>query len=166
MFPGRVSTDTATVETGLPSLWAEMALAGITTPRRVAAFLTTIAHESRFLYNIKAAGDERVYAGRGFIQLTGSDNYITAGTYLGVALSTNPEWARSLEWSAKIARWYWTKARPKCNEYADTLQMGKINAAIGYPVGDGSEDKRRCDSFAAALKYLTGEVPAGITTTR
>jgi putative chitinase len=165
MFSGRVSTDIATVEAGLPSLLEQMQAADITTPRRVAAFLTTIAHESRFLYNIKAAGDTRVYAGRGFIQLTGLTNYITAGEWLGVDLIDDPDLALSLDWSAKIARWYWTVAR-HCNVYADALQMGKVNRAIGYPVGDGTEDKRRCASFAAALQYLTGEVPAGISCTR
>ena len=165
MFPGRVSSDTATVEAGLPSLLAEMEAADINTPRRVAAFLTTIAHESRFLYNIKAAGDTREFAGRGFIQLTGSGNYTSAGAYLGAELVVDPDLALSLEWSAKIARWYWTVAR-NCNAFADSLQMGKVNRAVGYPLGDGSEDKRRCASFAAALKHLTGEVPAGITCTR
>lgn len=165
MFPGRVSSDTATVQAGLPSLLAEMKTAGITTPARIAAFLTTIAHESRFLYNITAAGDTRVYAGRGFIQLTGSANYVSAGKHLGIDLDTDPEMALSLDWSAKIARWYWTVAR-HCNELADKLQMGKINAAIGYPVGDGREDTARCASFENALLYLTGSVPAGITTTR
>lgn len=165
MFPGRVSTDTATVEAGLPSLLEQMQAADITTPPRVAAFLTTIAHESGFLYNVKAKGDTREYAGRGFIQLTGSVNYAAAGDYLDAELALDPELAGSLEWSAKIARWYWTVNR-HCNPLADALQMGKINRAVGYPIGDGTEDKRRCASFANALKYLTGAVPEGITCTR
>jgi len=164
MFPGRVG-DTATVQAGLPGLLEQMAAAEINTPRRVAAFLTTIAHESAFKYNVKAKGDTRVYAGRGFIQLTGLTNYIAAGDWLGVDLIDDPDLALSLDWSAKIARWYWTVAR-HCNVYADALQMGKVNRAIGYPIGDGTEDKRRCASFAAALQYLTGEVPAGISCTR
>jgi putative chitinase len=165
MFPGRVSTDTATVEAGLPSLLAEMQAADIATPPRVAAFLATIAHESRFLYNIKAAGDTREFAGRGFIQLTGSVNYAAAGAYLGAELAIDPDLAQSLQWSAKIARWYWTVAR-HCNPMADALQMGKVCKAIGYPLGDGSEDQRRTASFAAALKYLTGAVPDGISSVR
>jgi len=164
MFPGRVG-DAATVQAGLPGLLEQMVAADINTPRRVAAFLTTIAHESAFKYNVKARGDTRVYAGRGFIQLTGLTNYIAAGDWLGVDLIDDPDLALSLDWSAKIARWYWTVAR-RCNPMADALQMGKVNRAIGYPIGDGSEDKRRCASFANALKYLTGEVPAGITCDR
>jgi putative chitinase len=164
MFPGRVG-NAATVSEGLPSLLEQMKAAEITTPRRVAAFLATLAHECDLLYNLKAAGDTRVYAGRGYIQLTGLPNYISAGDYLGVDLTDDPDLALSLDWSAKIARWYWTVAR-KCNPMADALQMGKVCKAIGYPLGDGSEDKRRTASFAAALKYLTGSVPDGITSTR
>lgn len=165
MFPGRVGA-TAVVSLGLPILLDQMEVAEINSPRRVAAFLATLAHESGFLYNVKQLRVTALYAGRGYIQLTGTSNYSDAGKYLGVDLVATPDLALSLDWSAKIARWYWTKARPRCNEYADNLQMGKVCAAIGYPLGDGSEDVARSTSFARALKYLTGSVPDGISTTR
>jgi putative chitinase len=134
-----------------------MVEAGIDTPRRIAAFLTTLLYESWCEYNVREVGDTRVYGGRGYIQLTGEANYTAAGRSLGVDLVSNPDLAMSLEWSAKIARWYWTVARPNCNSYADALQMGKINAAIGYPrSADGSNDNARCKTFAQALLYLTG----------
>ena len=161
------SAHRADVEAGLPKLNEEMQRAGINTPRRVAAFLTTLAYESFLEYNIKQIGGTSTYTGRGYIQLTGSYNYEAAGKYLQAPLVSTPDLARSLELSAKIAIWYWTVARPKCNEYADTLQMGQINRMIGYPrSADGSNDNARCAAFAAALKYLTGSVPAGITCTR
>jgi putative chitinase len=158
MFPGKIRTASIPiVEAGLPGLLEQMAVAEINTPRRIAAFLTTLAFESRFEYNIHQAGDTRTYAGRGYIQLTGPSNYISAGEYLGVDLTDDPDLALSLEWSAKIARWYWTVARPSCNSYADALRMGKVNAAIGYPrSADGSNDNARCAAFAKALAYLTG----------
>lgn len=143
-----------------------METAGINTPRRIAAFLTTVAYESNCEYNRREDGDTRLYGGRGHIQLTGELNYKAAGDSLGVDLVANPEWARSLQWSAKIAIWYWTKARPRCNEYADNLQMGKICGAIGYPIGDGSEDRRRCQAFIRVLKFLTGVDPVGVVQTR
>lgn len=97
--------------------------------------------------------------------MTGVVNYTAAGKYLGVDLVNSPDLAQSIDWSAKIARWYWTVNR-HCNELADNLQMGKVNAAVGYPYDSGAEDQRRCASFSSALKYLTGEVPAGITCSR
>jgi len=158
MFPGRIKSENlAIVEKGLPSLNQVMIDAEINTPRRIAAFLTTLAFESRFEYNIREIGDTRVYGGRGYIQLTGQPNYLAAGKSLGVDLINSPDLAMSLEWSAKIAQWYWTVARPNCNAYADALRMGKINAAIGYPrAADGSNDTARCNAFAKALLYLTG----------
>lgn len=164
MFPGRVG-DLAVVAEGLPSLLEQMAVAEINTPPRIAAFLATLAHESAFEYNVEQRGATAVYRGRGYIQLTGVANYQACSDRLGVNLVMSPELALSLDWSAKIARWYWTVAR-RINPMADALQMGKVCAAIGYPLGDGAEDAARCASFASALEYLTGSVPDGITTTR
>lgn len=164
MFPGEVGPE-LTVADGLPSLLEQMTAAQINTPPRIAAFLATLAHESGFEYNIKQRGATAVYAGRGYIQLTRVDNYRAAGAWLGVDLVASPDLAMSLDWSAKIACWYWTVAR-KCNPMADALQMGKVNRAIGYPIADGAEDQRRCASFKNALLYLTGSVPPGTSCAR
>ncbi|MGZ0153162.1 glycoside hydrolase family 19 protein [Kribbella sp. WER1] len=162
MFGSRIANPSI-VETGLPSLNQAMKDAQINTPYRKAAFLATLVHESRLEYNIREIGDTRPYGGRGYIQLTGDFNYGPAGQYLGIDLLGNPDLALSLQWSAPIARWYWTVAR-NINPYADNLDMGRVNAAIGYPAG--AEDQRRCDSFKNALQYLTGSVPAGVICTR
>jgi putative chitinase len=162
MFGSRIANPSI-VETGLPSLNQAMRDANINTPYRKAAFLATLVHESRLEYNIREIGDTRLYGGRGYIQLTGDFNYGPAGQYLGIDLLGNPDLALSLQWSAPIARWYWTVAR-NINPYADNLDMGRVNAAIGYPAG--AEDQRRCDSFKSALQYLTGSIPAGVICTR
>lgn len=162
MFPGRVG-DREVVLAGLPSLNKQMRVADITNARRRAAFLTTLAYESAFLYNAHAHGDERRYAGRGYIQLTGSYNYQSAGDYLGVDLANTPRLARSLRWSAPIATWYWTVARD-INPMADDLNMGMVNAAIGYP--PGVHDKLRCTAFKDALRYYLGQVPDGVSCKR
>lgn len=172
MFPGLVTEERRPViEEGLPSLNAAMLAADITTPRRIAAFLTTLSFESWLKYNQRQLTQTRTYYGRGFIQLTGRSgdpdangfvqNYTPAGEYLGIDLVNNPDLALDIRYSARIATWYWTVARPLCNTYADNLQMGKINRAIGYPVvtySDGStNDTRRCTAFVKALAYLTGQ---------
>jgi putative chitinase len=162
MFGSRIANPSL-VDTGLPSLNQAMRDADINTPYRKAAFLATLVHESRLEYNIREIGDTRLYGGRGYIQLTGDFNYRPAGQYLGIDLIGNPDLAMSLQWSAPIARWYWTVAR-NINPFADQLDMGKVNAAIGYPAG--AEDQRRCDSFKNAIRYLTGSVPAGVMCTR
>jgi putative chitinase len=170
MFPGRIRNP-AIVAEGLPSLLVAMAQAEINTPRRVAALLATLDAESWFEYNVLQggsnlpAGIEKGYTGRGYIQLTGSVNYAAAGEHLGIDLVNHPELAQSLEYSAQIVKWYWTVAR-RINPLADALQMGKVNRAIGYPVGDGKADARRCAAFSRCLQYLTGSVPDGISCTR
>lgn len=162
MFPGKVG-DWPTVRAGLPSLNRAMRDAHITTPARKAAFLTTIAHESTFLFSAREHGDTRWFGGRGFIQLTGDWNYRTAGRYFGIDMVRDPGLARSKTWSGPLARWYWTVARD-INPKADRLDMGAVNAAIGYPAGP--HDKTRCASFQRALKYLSGKAPKGVKCAR
>ena len=162
MFGERVG-NRQTVETGLPSLNRAMADAQITTAYRQAAYLTTLAHESSFHHDAKG-GDGRRFTGRGYIQLTGEANYADAGAYFGIDLRRRPELARSLDYSAPISRWYWTVARD-INPLADALDMGRVNAAIGYPY-DASEDAERCRDFKAALKHLHGSVPKGVRCAR
>lgn len=154
----------ALVAEGLPKLNEAMALAKIDNPRRIAAFLSTIAVESLFEYSISQIGATSTYRGRGYIQLTGSANYAAAGADLEIDLTGSPDLARSLEWSAKIATWYWTKARPKTNGYADALQMGMVNRMVGFP--EGPSDLVRTRMFAEALRVLTGSIPPGITSVR
>lgn len=175
MFPGYPSTSGsgkivgrlrdgadkhAIVAEGWPMLLLAMKVAEITTPRRIAAFLTTLVFESWCEYSVLqggtnvAAGTEMGYTGRGLIQLTGVGNYGAAGNDLKVDLLQHPELAQSLEFSAEIAIWYWTVARD-CNPLADTLQMGKINKAIGYKLL-GANDADRCMVFGHALEYILG----------
>jgi putative chitinase len=131
--------------------------AQINTPARVAAFLTTLCFESWIEYDaVDGTYGTRTYAGRGLIQLTGEDNYWAAGVALGIDLIGQPDLALDKYWSARVATWYWTKARPNCNAWADAFRMGKINGAIGYPVS-GSNDTDRCMVFAKVLAQLTGD---------
>ena len=55
------------------------------------------------------SGDAFKYHGRGYIQLTGKDQYEEAGIALGVDLLKAPELAAKPEYAGKIAIWYWNK---------------------------------------------------------
>jgi len=80
----------------------------------------------------KHAGDGARYHGRGYIQITGRDNYRMAGAYLGIPLEQHPEMAANPETAAKIAVWYWkTRVKPKVANFNDTTQVTKlINPAL------------------------------------
>jgi predicted chitinase/GNAT superfamily N-acetyltransferase len=79
----------------------------------------------------KHAGDGARYHGRGFVQLTGRDNYRMASDALGLDLLKNPDLASKPEVAAKIAVWYWnTRVKPNVRNFADTASVTKyINPA-------------------------------------
>ena len=86
----------------------------------------------------KQPGDGEKYHGRGFIQLTGRDNYRMAQTALNIPLLQQPELAERPDIAAKIAVWYWqTRVKPSINNFNDTKAVTqKIN-----PAGKGLEDR-------------------------
>ncbi|GAA0909086.1 hypothetical protein GCM10009552_19250 [Rothia nasimurium] len=57
-------------------------------------------------------GDGWKYHGRGYIQLTGKDNYRAAGEALGLDLVHKPELAADPKNASKIATWYWENRVP------------------------------------------------------
>lgn len=95
---------------------------------------------AKILGNTKAGDGER-YHGRGFVQLTGRDNYRMAGEALGIDLLHKPELAAKPEVAAKIAVWYWqTRVKPYVNNFHDTAAVTKkINPAL-RGIGDRHEN--------------------------
>jgi predicted chitinase len=96
----------------------------IQTPRRRAAFLAQLAHESgelRFMEEIASGeayegrkdlgntqpGDGKCYKGRGPIQLTGRHNYRKAGAALGIDLERQPDLAAQPDTGCLVAGWFW-----------------------------------------------------------
>lgn len=86
---------------------------------------------AKILGNTKV-GDGIRYHGRGFIQITGRDNYRMAGEALGLPLEQKPELAATPAVAAKIAVWYWqTRVKPYVSNFADTAAVTKkINPAM------------------------------------
>jgi len=161
---GPVADDPKVVE-GLPALNAAMLRAGISTPARKAAFLATLRSESGFRYDAVEAGNDSRYRGRGFIQITGEANYRSAGEFLGLDLTGDPDLAINGLASPAIAAWYWTVAR-NINVSADALDMAAVNIAIGFAPST-RRDMVRCSDFLAALRYYSGgQVPPGVNCER
>ena len=79
----------------------------------------------------KHIGDGEKFHGRGFIQLTGRDNYRMAQDALKIPLLQQPELAERPDIAAKIAIWYWmTRVKPYINNFNDTQAVTrKINPA-------------------------------------
>jgi putative chitinase len=134
----------------------------INTPRRLAAFIAQIAHESgelryvREIWGPTAAqrgyegradlgntqpGDGRRFMGRGFLQITGRSNYRAVGAALGVDLLTAPERLEEPELAARSAGWFWRDR--DLNRMADADQFAAISRRIngGY---NGIDDRIAC----------------------
>lgn len=150
------------LETVLHTVAANTGMRG----HELAAFMSQCAHESanfssmheyssgksyegrRDLGNIYRGDGER-FKGRGFIQITGRENYRKAGEALNLPLEQNPELASKPMIAAKIALWYWkTRVRPNVDNFSDTRQVTKpIN-----PNMNGLADRHdKFKSYLAAL---------------
>ena len=77
----------------------------------------------------EASGDGFKYRGRGYIQLTGKDNYTKCGADIGQDLIANPDYLTTVSGAVESAVWYWTKNN--LNALADKkdvlLMTKKIN---------------------------------------
>ncbi|GGX32870.1 glycoside hydrolase [Pigmentiphaga litoralis] len=118
----------------------------INTPRRGAAFLAQLAHESGRLVYVRELwgptvaqsryegradlgnsqpGDGSRYRGRGLIQTTGRANYaatrdgLRKAGYAAPDFITEPARLEEREWAAMSAAWFWTDHK-RLNALADT----------------------------------------------
>ncbi|HEX8703393.1 MAG TPA: LysM peptidoglycan-binding domain-containing protein [Myxococcaceae bacterium] len=151
----------------LPHLNKAMQEAKINTPKRQAAFVAQLAHESaefryfeelasgkayegrRDLGNIHP-GDGVRYKGRGPIQLTGRSNYRAAGKALGIDLEGNPKRAADVDVGFRTAAWFWNSRN--LNTYADAGNFREVTRRIngGY---NGLADREAY--YRRALNVLT-----------
>lgn len=118
---------------------------GITSPKRQAAFLAQLAHESgefRYMRELASGeayegrkdlgntqpGDGKRFRGRGPIQITGRANYEDCGKALGLDLITHPELLELPEHGCRAAAWFW--AVKGLSQLADHDRFGSLTRAI------------------------------------
>ncbi len=97
----------------------------------------------------KHVGDGAKYHGRGYIQLTGRDNYKRAGQALGLPLEEQPELVERPDIAAKVAVWFWqNQVAPKVSNFNDTAQVTKpINSGL-----KGLDDRH--NKFASIMALM------------
>jgi putative chitinase len=83
----------------------------------------------------EASGDGYKFRGRGYIQLTGKDNYTAFGKSIGVDMSVNPD-SVSTTHALTSAAWFWSKN--KLNEIADTGATDEVVTKITKRVNGGT----------------------------
>ena len=142
----------------------------INTPKRQAAFLAQIGHESGGLqyareiwgptpaqarYEGRAdlgntePGDGVRFKGRGLIQTTGRANYRATGDALGVNLIARPELLADSTLASRSAAWFWKEHG--LNELADAGDFMRITRRINGGL-NGFDD--RLARFEAAKAVL------------
>ena len=84
-------------------------------------------------------GDGATYHGRGFVQLTGRDNYERVGREMGLDLVKHPELAADRETAAKIALHYWD-ARVVANGHQTDVTAASKDINGGYNGLQGRKD--------------------------
>lgn len=98
----------------------------------------------------KQVGDGAKYKGRGYIQLTGRDNYKRAGQALGLPLEKQPELVEKPEIAAKVAVWYWnSRVASKVDNFKNTADVTKtINPGMKHL----DQRKEKQQSFQVAMR--------------
>lgn len=157
------------------TLEAAAQAAQINTRLREAAFVSQLAHESggfRYLEEIWGpsaaqnryegridlgnvrSGDGFRFRGRGWIQLTGRNNYRTYGRLLGLDLEGQPQVAAQPEVAARIAAAYWNSRN--LNRLADAGDVEGVTRGINGGT-NGLADRQRL--YSLALAALPPEFP-------
>ena len=157
------------------ALNSAMANRRIDTPKRIAAFLAQIGHESgqlryvrelgnnqylskydtgtlalRLGNTLEADGDGQKYRGRGLIQITGRANYrqCSLGLFGDERLLSLPELLEQPQWAAESAAWFWEKNG--MNELADRDQFNTITRRINGGL-NGLQDRLEIWARARAV---------------
>lgn len=86
--------------------------------------IANIVYASRMGNGDKASGDGYKFRGRGYIQLTGKDNYTAFGKAIGVDILANPDLVAT-KYPLLSAAWYWNSR--KLNAVAD---QGATDAVV------------------------------------
>lgn len=159
-----------------------MLACGINTPRRQAAFLGQIGHESGRLYYVcelwgptptqkryegradlgnTQPGDGYRFRGRGLIQVTGRANYAAMSEALGVDFVTRPERLEAPIYAALSAGHFWQAH--DLNELADREDIDAISDIINRGratprYGDANGFAERFALWQRSLRYLLLEV--------
>ncbi len=145
-------------------------------PKRIAAFLAQVGHESGQLQYVRELGStqylskydtgnlatrlgntpepdgdgQKKYRGRGLIQITGRNNYrqCSLGLFGDERLLSLPELLEQPQWAAESAAWFWEQNG--LNELADRDQFNSITRRINGGL-NGLQDRLEIWARARAV---------------
>jgi putative chitinase len=92
-------------------------------------------YANRMANGSEASGDGYKFRGRGYIQLTGRDNYTQFGKAIGVDIPSNPDLVSS-KYALASAAWFWSKNG--LNKLADNGATDTVVTSITKRVNGGT----------------------------
>ncbi|HEX5336905.1 MAG TPA: peptidoglycan-binding protein [Gallionella sp.] len=174
-------TRTSSIAKNLPYVTAALAAFGLTDINMICAALGTIRAEtegfvpiaelpshfntlpgqaafSAYEYKLgnMEPGDGARFRGRGYVQLTGRDNYKKFGAVLDISLENNPDSACAPEVAACLLAAYLDANREKLNK---ALDKGDLKAARKVVNGGSYGLERFSDTFLKAQRAWTAVAP-------
>jgi putative chitinase len=88
----------------------------------------------------EASGDGYRFRGRGFIMLTGRDNYTATAKGSGIPLVDQPELLGHTDKAAQASAWFWTSRR--INAAADNDDIDAVTVLVNGPKKIGLASRR------------------------
>lgn len=97
--------------------------------------IANLVYASRMGNGNEASNDGYSFRGRGYIQLTGRDNYTAFGKSIGVDIAAQPDLVAT-QYALASAAWFWQKN--KLNELADGGSTDEVVTKITKKVNGGT----------------------------
>ena len=88
----------------------------------------------------EATGDGYKFRGRGYIQLTGRDNYTAFSKAINEDMTANPDLVAS-KYPLLSAAWFFTRCLPKCTDASDAAVTAVTKCVNGGTIG--LEDRKK-----------------------
>lgn len=99
-------------------------------------------------------GDGARFHGRGYVQLTGRDNYQRAGSYLNIDLVGNPDRAAEPAVAVRTAAWYWRFGNGNLNNFTREDTSANFDEVTRRINGGLTHIERRRELYARAKQAL------------
>lgn len=115
-------------------------------------YIANRVYASRLGNGDELSGDGYRYRGRGYIQLTGKDNYTRFASYLGRSLEDVVDYASTVEGAFESAVWYWSVN--SLNRFCDSEDFKGLTRAINGGL-NGLDDRLSLkDRYSGLLSDL------------
>jgi putative chitinase len=96
--------------------------------------IANIVYANRMGNGDKTSGEGWKFKGRGFIQLTGKDNYTAFSKAIGEDCIANPDLVAT-KYPLASAAWFFTRCLPKCTDASDAAVTAVTKCVNGGTIG-------------------------------